>query len=69
MIFSIETSPLDVVMLPFSVTSKERISYAKIASSAKSEDQLNAYGERLKSRGIEQNKINNILNTVRGMQD
>ena len=50
-------------------TSKERISYAKIASSAKSEDQLNAYGERLKSRGIEQNKINNILNTVRGMQD
>ena len=50
-------------------TSKERISYAKIASSAQSEDQLNAYGERLKSRGIEQNKINNILNTVRGMQD
>ena len=48
--------------------SKERIGFAKIASTAKDKNSLEAYEERLASRGVEEERIKAIRNTIREMQ-
>ena len=48
--------------------SKERIGFAKIASTAKDKNSLEAYEERLASRGVEEERIKVIRNTIREMQ-
>lgn len=49
-------------------TSKERISYAKIASTAKTEKDLQDYGKRLAENGVSTDRIRTINRVIRGMQ-
>lgn len=49
-------------------TSKERISLAKIASTAKSEKELQDYGKRLGENGISEERIKEVNKIIRKMQ-
>ncbi len=48
--------------------SEERIGYAKIASTAKTEKELQDYGKRLQENGIDEEKVKEINRIVRDMQ-
>lgn len=49
-------------------SSNKRISYAKIASTAKTEKDLQDYGKRLAENGVSADKIKQINRVIRGMQ-
>ena len=49
-------------------SSNKRISYAKIASTAKTEKDLQDYGKRLAENGVSEDRIKQINRVIRGMQ-
>ena len=49
--------------------SEERMAYAKVASSVKSEKELKDYGARLKENGVKEDKIKEINKNIRLMNE